>query len=114
MSEIAQYGFQIWDISGLQLLFLRIGLFILGMVVAIHLICTANFLKPGTTPWHLTCLIAAGVGSAVGVMHGAVIGDVDSSLLSSAACCAALILFSIDCWLMGLRVCEHFEKRSAA
>jgi hypothetical protein len=86
-------------------------LLVLGVSVAVHLICAANFLEPGTAPAHIGLLLATGVASAIGVVHGAVVGNIYESLIASAVACAALLALSIALWARGMRACDHFKKQ---
>jgi hypothetical protein len=98
-------------ISEIPGLIARATLTVLGVGVAVHLICAANFLEPGTAPAHIGILIASGVGAAVGIVHGAIAGGIDAALIASAAACAVLLALSLALWAQGLHVSEHFKNK---
>ena len=90
--------------------YLRLFVGITGVVALVHLICTANFLKPKSSPIPVTATIALSVGFAVGIIHCAIVGNILQMLIYSSLCLASVLAFNIVVWFYGMHVCYYFER----
>lgn len=101
----------VFELSVFDLLdFQRLMLLALGLLVFVHLICTANFMPSGAAP-SIWMPVAVGVACAVLVVHGAVFDDVERALWAAAAAAADLVLMQIGLWISGYHVGAHLKKR---
>lgn len=66
-----------------------------GSLAAVHLICTATFLKP-RAPVSVVTEVAVGFACAVGVVASSVAGDDSHLLLFCSGLLLCLVLFSVE------------------
>ena len=66
-----------------------------GSLAAVHLICTATFLKP-RAPVSVVTEVAVGFACAVGVVASSVAGDTSHLLLFCSGLLLCLVLFSVE------------------
>ena len=68
---------------------------LIGLLSAVHLICTATFLSP-KAPFTVITEVAVGFACAIGVIVTSLQGDVDRLVLFTGVLALCLVLFSLE------------------
>jgi hypothetical protein len=76
---------------------------VLGLIMALHMICAATFLPPNA-PVLLSMAVVAGFGFSVGVVVTAMTQDVPHLLIFLAASLGSMLFQSIFLWFHGYHV----------
>ena len=86
---------------------------ILGVVMAVHMICTANFL-PSKAPISLGLVVAIGFAAAVGMVVTSITGDRDQLMIFECASFCTLLAQSIYMWAHGYHLSAFVRQRFSA
>lgn len=86
-------------------------LFLVATGIAMHLVCTANFMPPTNAPAIIWLPLAMGVSACVVVMHSAWHRDLWLALWGMVAVSMSLLSIQVILWLRGYHVCDHLEDR---
>ena len=93
----------------LTILAQRAALFVLGILVFINLVCTANYM-PEDTPFIFWSPVALAAGGSIMMVHGAWFNQLQNALWAGAVTAGMLTLLMLTLWWEGYHVSKHLRQ----